>query len=94
MDQEQIILIGYFAFINIIAFINIGLDKWKAKSGRWRTSEWHLMVPGILGGILGVLAGMKFFRHKTRKTSFQIPIVGIIILNIVYWYLFYHFYLA
>ena len=89
MDQEIIILGAYFALINVFAFINMGMDKWKAKTGRWRTSEWHLMVPGILGGIFGVLAGMKVFRHKTRKISFQIPIIVIILLNIVYWYFLY-----
>ena len=47
------------------------------------------MVPGILGGIIGVLAGRKVFRHKTRKTSFHIPIVGIFLLNVGYWYLLY-----
>ena len=89
MDQEIIILGGYLAIINIFAFVNMGLDKWKAKKGRWRTSEWHLMVPGILGGIIGVLAGRKVFRHKTRKTSFKIPIVMIFLLNVGYWYLLY-----
>lgn len=92
MDQNQTFLLGYFIFINILGCINMGLDKHKAKKGKWRTSEWHLMVPGILGGILGVLAGMKIFRHKTRKTSFQVPVVGIFILNIVYWYLLYQYF--
>ncbi len=70
----------------------MGIDKWKAKGGRWRISEWHLMIPGILGGIIGVMAGMKVFHHKTRKTSFKIPIILIFMLNVGYWYFFYRYY--
>jgi len=85
------VLIAYLIIINIFGFINMGLDKWKSKTGKWRTSEWHLMVPGILGGIIGVMAGMKVFRHKTRKTSFKIPIIIIFFLNVGYWYLLYQY---
>lgn len=92
MDQERMLLIGYFIVINLIGFLNMGLDKWKAKSGRWRTSEWHLMVPGILGGIIGVMVGMKVFHHKTRKMSFKVPIIVILLLNIGYWYLLSRYY--
>ena len=50
------------------------------------------MIPGILGGIIGVMAGMKVFHHKTRKTSFKIPIILIFMLNVGYWYFFYRYY--
>jgi len=90
--MEHLYGVAYFILINFIGFFNMGIDKWKAKGGRWRISEWHLMVPGILGGIIGVMAGMKVFHHKTRKNSFRIPAILIFLLNIVYWYLIYRFY--
>ena len=93
MDHDVTLMAGYLLLINLAGFGRMGWDKRKARKGSWRTSELSLLAPGILGGIIGVLLGMKVFRHKTRKNSFRIPAVLILLLNVGYWYLLYRYYL-
>lgn len=65
------ILLLYFLLINIISFFYIGIDKMKAQLDRRRVSEKTLWLLALIGGSLGTLIGMHFFRHKTKKISFQ-----------------------
>ena len=51
-----------------------GLDKWKAKKGRWRVPEKVLFLLAALGGAWGFLTGMVVFRHKTNHWSFRIGV--------------------
>ena len=46
-------IIIYLLSINIIAFLAMGWDKWKAKEGHWRTQEKTLLTLVILGGGIG-----------------------------------------
>lgn len=50
----------------------MGLDKRKAQKGAWRIPEKSLFLPVILGGGIGGILGMKFFRHKTKHWYFVI----------------------
>ena len=56
--------------INVIAFTAFGVDKAKARAGRWRVQESTLLLFAFLGGTLGAYAGRAVFRHKTRKQPF------------------------
>lgn len=58
----------------VIAFAVCGLDKWKAKKGRWRVPEKVLFLLAALGGAWGFLTGMVVFRHKTNHWSFRIGV--------------------
>ncbi len=60
----------YFIFINLLGFFLMGIDKRKAKKGRYRIPEKHLFIPVLLGGAVGGLLGMKIFHHKTKKPKF------------------------
>jgi uncharacterized membrane protein YsdA (DUF1294 family) len=64
------ILVLYYAALNGILFITMGLDKGKAKKGAWRVSEAALLRMGLFGGGAGGLLGMAFFRHKTKHRIF------------------------
>ena len=46
-------IIIYLLSINIIAFLAMGWDEWKAKKGHWRTQEKTLLTLVILGGGIG-----------------------------------------
>lgn len=61
----------WLAAVNAAGFLLMGLDKWKAKRGAWRISEKTLFTAALLGGTVGVIAGMKTFRHKTRHGQFK-----------------------
>jgi len=82
-------LLYYYMFINIISFIMMLVDKRRAVRHDYRISEKALLLSGAAGGVIGMLLGMKLFRHKTRKRSFQVPLAGVVVLNVIYWYLMY-----
>lgn len=75
------ILMWYLIIINVAAWIAYGLDKWKAKAGKWRIPERTLLILALIGGSLGALAGMMMFRHKTRKAKF---VVGVPVMFVVH----------
>ena len=61
----------YLLFINLFAFILMGLDKRKAKRGAWRIPERTLFLPVLLGGGAGGCLGMWTFHHKTKHWYFR-----------------------
>lgn len=73
----------YVAAVNVVTFFIYGLDKSKAKAGRWRIPEANLIFLAVLGGSVGALAGMRFFHHKTRKPKFYIGIPAILLIQII-----------
>jgi len=46
-------IVIYLISINIITFLGMGLDKYKAKRGKWRTKENTLFTLVALGGGIG-----------------------------------------
>ena len=70
--------------INMIAFIMYGLDKLKAKRGKWRISETALFVIAMVGGSVGALMAMSLFHNKTQKNSFMyaIPVIMIVLVAV------------
>lgn len=71
MTTLQWILIIYLSTINLFAFTLMGIDKERARKGAWRIPEKHLFLSVILGGSVGGILGMRFFRHKTKHWYFK-----------------------
>ena len=65
-------LLVLMAVMSVFLFAMMGLDKGKARRGKWRVSEKTLFVFALLGGALGGTAGMFLFRHKTRHWTFRL----------------------
>ena len=65
-------LIIYLAAINLIAFLAMGTDKFKARNAMWRIPEKTLFLLALAGGSVGAILGMFAFRHKTKHLSFRI----------------------
>lgn len=80
-------IIIYVCLINMIAFILMGLDKRRAKRGKWRIPEKTLWFSAVMGGVLGSILGMQIFRHKTKHKAFTIgmPLVFILHITIISW---------
>ncbi len=76
-------LLIYLAVINIVGFLSMGLDKFKAKHNMWRIPEKTLLLISFLGGSIGSLVGMKLFRHKTLHTQFKYGIPVFLVINII-----------
>lgn len=76
-------IIIYLLLINIITFLGMGIDKYKAKKGKWRTKEKTLFTLVALGGGIGGIVGMYYFRHKTKKPRFYIGFPMIFILEVI-----------
>lgn len=62
----------YFIVMNVITFFVYGLDKYYAKTNKFRISEKILYTLSVMGGCIGAILGMKIFRHKTKKIRFKI----------------------
>lgn len=76
-------LIIYLVLINAVAFFLMIADKLRAKKNRWRIPEAVLIFSAVLGGSIGILAGMYLARHKTRHLKFYIGIPVILALQIM-----------
>ena len=72
-----IYLLNYLVLINVITFIVYGIDKLKAKKGRWRIPESTLLLLAIIGGSIGAWYGVKVWHHKTlhKKFTYGIPLI-------------------
>ena len=77
------IITGYLIIVNIVSFILYGIDKYKAKGGKWRISEATLLMMAVIGGSIGAWVGMRLWHHKTMHKKFKYGIPIIIILQVV-----------
>ena len=85
MNKKTIILaaLAVIAMMNIAAFTLMGLDKHRARQGKWRIPEKTLFwVTACFGGVDGVL-GMKVFRHKTRHWYFRVFFPLLLIVQVI-----------
>lgn len=73
---------GFYALMSATSFLLYGLDKRASTRGGWRTSEARLHLVALLGGWPGALLAQRVFRHKTRKTSFQVMFYVAVVINL------------
>jgi len=76
-------LLYYIVGVNILAFLVYGIDKWRAKKGKWRISEATLLLLAVIGGSIGAWLGMKVWHHKTMHKKFKYGIPAILIIQII-----------
>jgi uncharacterized membrane protein YsdA (DUF1294 family) len=69
--------------LNAITFFVYGIDKWKAKKGKWRISEATLLILAIIGGSIGAWLGIKVWHHKTMHKKFKYGVPAIIVLQLI-----------
>jgi len=75
---------------NLITFLLMGIDKYKAVHGKYRISEQTLLAVSFVMGAFGGVAGAIVFHHKTRKWKFRIllPVAFLFNLSVIFlvWY--------
>lgn len=69
--------------VNAVAFIVYGIDKYRARNGKWRIPEATLLMLAVVGGSVGAWLGMKAWHHKTRHGKFRYGVPAILLLQIV-----------
>ena len=76
-------MVIYLIVMNAAAFLVMLADKNRAKKKLWRVPEAVLFTLALLGGSLGIWAGMYLGRHKTRHLKFVVGIPLILIVQVV-----------
>lgn len=74
LEINQIMLLLLLLGMNSISYILFALDKQRARTGRWRIRESHLLLSAAMLGGLGAFLAMKIHRHKTRQLRFNIVV--------------------
>lgn len=69
--------------LNAVTFLVYGIDKWKARHGKWRIPEATLLLLAVAGGSVGAWLGMKAWHHKTKHKKFKFGVPLIFILQVV-----------
>ncbi|MBI0583930.1 MAG: DUF1294 domain-containing protein [Methanomassiliicoccus sp.] len=66
---ETLALLSIILLLNVAALVLYFVDKRAARMKRSRIPERTLLLMALVAPF-GALAGMRLFRHKTRKTKF------------------------
>lgn len=83
MDITQGLVGCCLTVVNAVAFIMYGIDKYRARNGKWRIPEATLLMLAVVGGSVGAWLGMKVWHHKTRHRKFRYGVPAILLLQIV-----------
>jgi uncharacterized membrane protein YsdA (DUF1294 family) len=73
----------WIGLMSAVTFALTAWDKFRARAGQRRIPEARLLGMALLGGSPGLLAAMLAFRHKTAKTSFQLAVGTILVLQAI-----------
>ncbi|MCA3270303.1 MAG: DUF1294 domain-containing protein [Alphaproteobacteria bacterium] len=79
----MILALLLLAGVNALAFLLMMADKRAARAQAGRVPERVLLLLALFGGAVGIIAGMRLLRHKTRKAAFYLPVWGILLLQSV-----------
>ena len=76
------VLTIYILSVNLLGFALMGIDKYKAIKRGFRIPESTLFTVALIGGSIGSIIGIFFFRHKTRHWYFVYGMPAILIIQI------------
>jgi len=82
MNEMQIYIAAYIAFISLLAVIITAHDKRAARRHKWRVRESTLLLVAALGGSAAMLMTMLLIRHKTKHAKFMVGLPVIIAIQI------------
>ena len=82
------LLLIYLVIMNVIGFIMMAVDKYKAKHHAWRINEKSFFLISLIGGSLGTIMGMYTFHHKTKHRYFVYGLPIILLGQVGLWILY------
>ena len=68
--QPADLVLVLLLLLNVLIFVVYGVDKRRARGGRWRIPERTLLLLAAFGGALGACLGMVVWNHKTSHKRF------------------------
>lgn len=74
-----------YGVASLMAVILYGKDKKAARTEQWRVAESTLHFFELLGGWVMAFWAQLFWRHKTRKVSYQVVFWVIVTLHLLFW---------
>ncbi len=83
INNNIIAILIYLLIINLMTFLIMAIDKYKAKRAKRRIPEKTLFTLVALGGGIGGITAMYTIRHKNKKTRFIIGFPMILILEVI-----------
>lgn len=78
-------ILTLYGVASLLTFALYWHDKRRARVAGWRVPENLLHLGELLGGWPGALLAQQKFRHKTRKQSFQLVFLAIVLLHQLFW---------
>lgn len=75
--------------LNVSVYLVMMIDKFQATQSSRRLSERSLFIMTLLGGSIGMVSAMYSLHHKNRKTSFQMVVWGVVLIQLIILYLIY-----
>lgn len=84
-QQGWIAPLAAYGGISLVSFFMYRSDKRRAGESRQRTPENLLHLSELLGGWPGALVAQQWFRHKTRKASYQAVFWLIVAAHQLFW---------
>jgi uncharacterized membrane protein YsdA (DUF1294 family)/cold shock CspA family protein len=75
-------VLAWYVVLSVVTFLLYGWDKVSASGGHWRTQESTLNGLALLGGWPGAWIAQHAWRHKSRKTSFQVAFWSAVLVNV------------
>lgn len=89
MQDLNMVVSAVLAGVNLVTFLVYGIDKLKAKYGRWRIPESVLLWLAALGGSAGAWLGMQVWHHKTQHKKFRygVPAIFVAQVALIVWLL-------
>jgi uncharacterized membrane protein YsdA (DUF1294 family) len=82
---DHVLPLLIYTILSIISFSIYGYDKYRAINSSWRIREDLLHTLDFLGGWPGGFCAQFYFRHKTRKVSFQIVFWVSVLVHDYFW---------
>lgn len=80
--MEIMYLVIYLAFMTLIGLQVVVFDKKAAKHQLRRVAEAAFFILALMGGSVGIFAGMLIMHHETRKLRFVLGIPFIIFFQV------------
>ena len=77
------LLYAYLIGVNLTTFVSYGVDKHRATHNSSRIPEIVLHLLSLAGGSPAAFVAQATFRHKTKKRTFRIIFIAIVLIQLM-----------